>query len=232
MVCLFFDVFLEVDVCCVCFDYCDGCGVCVCYLWELGYCEFGLLVGLESLVFVCLCFVSWCEVLYCLNIVCFIMVFGDWSVVSGWQKIFEFFYLQLWISVIVVVNDQMVFGVFSVLVQFNCSGSQVVLVIGYDDIVDSFYFQLLFIMVVQDFDLLGKRVVEWLIVLMVVLQLWICELLLIWFIVCQLVWFVVVVEDWQQILVQLKVLVEKFQLLVVEVLLKLSMLILVVNVER
>ncbi|SWH74162.1 lac operon transcriptional repressor [Klebsiella pneumoniae] len=232
MACLFLDVSPEADVCCVRFDHRDGCGACVRHLWELGHREFGLLAGPESSVSARLRLASWREALHSLNIARSTTVFGDWSAASGWQKTFELLHLQPRISAIVVANDQMALGVLSALAQLNRSGSRAVSVTGYDDTADSLYFQPPLTTVAQDFDLLGKRAVERLIALMAAPQLRIRELLPTRLIVRQSAWPVAAAEDRQQTLAQLKALVEKLWLLVVEALLKLSMLTSAANVER
>lgn len=106
---------------------------------------------------------AWEDTLHQANINPGMSVQGDWSAKSGYAMAQQLIEQKQHFTALVVGNDQMALGAMRALRQQGYSIPQDISVVGFDNMPESAYFEPPLTTIYQDFDMLGKQGVEYLI---------------------------------------------------------------------
>jgi DNA-binding LacI/PurR family transcriptional regulator len=106
---------------------------------------------------------SWLKTLHTAGLTPGLSIEGDWTAESGYQATHELLRRGERFTALVVGNDQMALGAIHALREHNLRVPEDISVVGFDDIPEAAYFSPPLTTVRQDFDVLGKLGVEYLI---------------------------------------------------------------------
>lgn len=106
---------------------------------------------------------AWEDTLREANITPGISVQGDWSVASGYEMAQYLIHQKTQFTALVVGNDQMALGAMRALRHEGFSIPDDLSIVGFDNMPESAYFESPLTTIHQDFDMLGKQGVEYLI---------------------------------------------------------------------
>lgn len=130
------------------------------HLVALGHRQIALLAGPQSSISAKLRLSGWRDALSAHQLAPLTTVYGDWSSLSGYQRVMQLLNAEYLPTAILVANDQMALGALRALSEFGLPVPEAISVVGYDDTEDSACFTPPLTTVKQDFKTLGKLCVE------------------------------------------------------------------------